>query len=78
MAEMKMNPAVIITVLQNVVKAINGLEQTTGQQQIIPFVAAPATATSAGVAGNMAYDSSYFYICTATNTWKRVAIAGGF
>jgi len=36
---------------------------------------APATASSAGTAGTMAWDTSYFYVCTATNTWKRVAIA---
>ena len=36
---------------------------------------APATATSAGIAGQVAYDSGFFYICIATNTWKRVAIA---
>jgi hypothetical protein len=30
-----------------------------------------------GVAGEWAWDSSYFYVCTATNTWKRVALTGG-
>jgi len=35
----------------------------------------PVTASSTGKAGTIAYDSSYMYICTATNTWKRVAIA---
>jgi hypothetical protein len=39
------------------------------------FSSVPATATSTGTAGQMAYDSSFFYICTATNTWRRVAIA---
>jgi len=37
--------------------------------------AAPATASSTGTAGEIRYDSSYIYICTAANTWKRVAIA---
>lgn len=37
-------------------------------------VAAPATATSAGQAGQWAYDASYFYICTGTDTWGRAAI----
>jgi hypothetical protein len=36
---------------------------------------APATATSAGRAGQIAYDASYVYICTATNTWRRAAIS---
>lgn len=32
-----------------------------------------AAADSTGTAGDTAYDSSYFYICTATNTWRRIA-----
>lgn len=35
----------------------------------------PATATAAGTKGQIAYDNSYLYVCTATNTWKRVALA---
>lgn len=35
----------------------------------------PATATSAGVAGQIAYDSNYFYQCIATNTWVRAAMS---
>lgn len=34
-------------------------------------VPAPATATSAGVKGQIAYDASYIYVCTATDTWVR-------
>lgn len=41
----------------------------------ISWVAAPATATSTGVAGEVAYDASYFYVCVATNTWVRAALA---
>jgi hypothetical protein len=36
---------------------------------------APATAGATGTAGDVRYDSDYIYICTAANTWKRVAIA---
>jgi hypothetical protein len=43
---------------------------------VASIVSAPATATSTGVAGQIAYDASYIYICTAANTWKRAAIAG--
>lgn len=32
----------------------------------------PASSSSAGIAGMRAYDSNYMYICTATNTWKRI------
>lgn len=35
----------------------------------------PATAASTGTKGMISYDSSYIYVCTATNTWKRAAIA---
>lgn len=38
-------------------------------------VGAPATATSTGTAGQIAYDNSFIYICIATNTWERAAIA---
>ncbi len=38
-------------------------------------VPTPASASSTGVAGTIAYDSSYIYICIATNTWKRATIA---
>lgn len=34
----------------------------------------PATAASAGVAGTIAYDASYVYVCIAADTWKRVPI----
>jgi hypothetical protein len=38
-------------------------------------VSAPGTASSTGLAGQIAYDSSYVYVCVAANTWKRAAIA---
>ena len=38
-------------------------------------VPVPASATAAGQPGQIAQDGSYLYICTALNTWKRVAIA---
>jgi hypothetical protein len=31
----------------------------------------PATATSTGIAGQVAFDSNYIYYCVATDTWKR-------
>ncbi len=36
---------------------------------------APASSTATGVAGTIIVDASYIYVCTATDTWKRVAIA---
>lgn len=38
-------------------------------------VAVPATAGATGVVGQWAAESGYLYICVATNTWERVAIA---
>lgn len=35
----------------------------------------PASATATGTTGTVCWDSSYIYVCTATDTWKRVAIA---
>jgi len=35
----------------------------------------PASASAAGNAGDICHDASFIYVCTATNTWKRVAIA---
>ena len=36
---------------------------------------APASAGATGTAGQLAYDASYFYICIATDSWKRTAIS---
>jgi len=36
---------------------------------------APASAGAAGTTGTIVTDADYIYVCTATNTWKRVAIA---
>lgn len=41
-------------------------------------VSPPAHDTSTGSAGQIAYDSTYFYICIATNTWRRIAHASGW
>lgn len=35
----------------------------------------PASAGASGNAGDIAWDSSYVYVCVAANTWKRVAIS---
>jgi hypothetical protein len=38
---------------------------------------ATKTSTSAGTVGQVSWDANYIYVCTATNTWKRVALTGG-
>lgn len=35
----------------------------------------PASATAAGNAGDICWDTNYVYVCVATNTWKRSALA---
>lgn len=45
-----------------------------GATIVIP-TATPASASATGTVGNIAWDADYIFVCTATNTWKRVAIA---
>jgi len=35
----------------------------------------PASATATAVTGTVSFDADYIYVATATNTWKRAAIA---
>lgn len=35
----------------------------------------PATPTSNGIAGTIARDANYFYVCVANNTWKRTQLS---
>lgn len=35
----------------------------------------PASAGATGIAGTIAWDTGFVYVCTATNTWKRSAIS---
>lgn len=48
----------------------NGLDS-----RYLKVVSVPVSATASGIAGQVAYDASYFYICVAANTWRRVAIS---
>tara|TARA_Y100000034_G_scaffold136371_1_gene212447 strand:+ start:7906 stop:8226 length:321 start_codon:yes stop_codon:yes gene_type:complete len=40
----------------------------------IATTATPANSTAAGVVGSVQWDSSYIYVCTSANVWKRVAL----
>ena len=35
----------------------------------------PASASATGATGEICWDASYIYVCTATNTWRRSAIS---
>lgn len=36
---------------------------------------APASASAAGVVGQVAWDADYFYVCTDVDEWKRAALS---
>ena len=54
--------------------AITSANVTLGVRPILP-THTPVSASATGAAGEVAWDANYIYICTATNTWKRVAIS---
>lgn len=66
--------AELATFVRNVALTNGNLTISTGDL-IITTSTTPASAGAAGVAGTVAWDADFIYICTATNTWKRVAIA---
>ncbi|WWD14366.1 tail fiber protein [Klebsiella phage RareGolfball] len=48
---------------------------TVGENTVGSIVAVPASATALGTPGQWAVDASYLYVCVASNTWRRVAVA---
>ena len=52
--------------------AITAANVTLGSRPVLP-THTPGSASAAGTAGEIAWDAAYIYVCTATNTWKRVA-----
>ncbi|MCP3699967.1 MAG: hypothetical protein GY920_15655, partial [Aliivibrio sp.] len=48
---------------------------TTGQFRVNALNAAPASASATGTLGEIRFTADHIYVCVATNTWKRVAIA---
>ena len=51
------------------------VEDITVNGSLIVATQTPASASDTGVEGTMTWDDDFIYICTATDTWKRVAIA---
>ena len=51
------------------------LLQVNGDRIRVGTAKTPATSGATGTTGEIAWDANYIYVCTATNTWKRVAIA---
>ena len=54
---------------------IRGNLTLTGTSIIINTSVVPASASAAGVPGQIVWGPSYVYVCTALNTWKRAAIS---
>lgn len=54
---------------------MSALTVTAGGAGVVMPLITPASAGATGKAGSIVWDADYIYVCTATNTWKRVAIA---
>jgi len=48
---------------------------TSSQYRLSALNTAPASATATGTTGEIRIDANYIYVCTATNTWKRVTLS---
>lgn len=57
------------------VEDVDGNISVSGSAIILQTQETPASSTAPGVAGTIVHDADYIYVCTATDTWKRVAIA---
>lgn len=55
--------------------SLNLKDDSGGVTEIAQIVSAPASASAAGRAGQIAYDSSYIYVCVAAGSWKRSALS---
>lgn len=56
---------------------LNGTTTVKSDSVIVETSQSPAS-NGTGTAGEIAWDGSYLYVCTATDTWARVAITGGY
>lgn len=64
----------IVTAAQNIVVAINQLVLAV-QESFPNWVDVPATASSTGTPGQVAYDATHFYLCVQTNVWVRATLS---
>lgn len=65
----------IVSKQANQVLKLNSTATLWENKTLLSGLAAPLTSSSSGVAGDMRYDANYVYVCTATNTWKRIALS---
>ena len=80
------NVSVRVNNLGNVIIGSTSSDDITNKLQVIGSVistqyrlsalnTAPASATATGTLGEIRIDANHIYVCTATNVWKRAAIA---
>lgn len=71
------NPASSLPVADNLgqIYSPNGALVIDQNGNVIIQQKTPATAAATGVAGTICRDANFIYVCIATNSWKRVAIA---
>ena len=55
--------------------AAGAVLQVTGNTIQLSTARTPASASATGNVGEICWDASYLYVCTATNTWKRSLIS---
>ena len=56
-------------------QAVNLDTLDTAMSTKVTYTTPPSSATDTGVAGQVAYDNTYFYVCIDTDTWKRVELS---
>jgi hypothetical protein len=54
---------------------VTGKVRITDNQIIVTTAQTPATASSTGTQGTICWDAGFIYVCTATNTWVKAALA---
>jgi len=60
---------------------IAGANATVNNMTVNTILSSPLqtkASTDTGTAGQICWDANYIYVCTATNTWKRVGLTGGY
>ncbi len=62
----------LVVAAQNAVIAINNLSKTLASNFPAQWTLPPAHATSAGIAGQVAYSTNLFYFCYSANLWSQV------
>jgi hypothetical protein len=45
------------------------------QALVVDTSVVPGSASDTGIAGQVAWDTGYFYVCVDTDTWKRTPLS---